>query len=700
MRRHAIFAVLVAFVVNARPALACGPYFPNAYFAFASEREVLRLPEPSFYDELRHALQIEARSPAPRYDEIEMRARTRDADANDLAEALKATDTAGDEAASIIEAYRAVSGRADVTDTGDLLKKLPHEFALYAEGASLYRAKQFNEAEAKWKAILALPAEQRRYKSVWAAYMLGRTLRDADPDAAVAAFEKTRALALEGFADPLDLAGESLGWQAYVEKMKGNTQSAIRLYAAQFKQWGSSSVSAYLSLNMLTGKIFDSADALTACAKDETCRAIVTAWVVSHPNSLPKTKSWLATLLSGGDPANVPQADMLAWSAYAAGDFDTARKMLEAPSAATPYGKWVRCKLMLRDGQIDEAVNQLRELAYGFPETEDRAFHMGFYSVTREEVLPVTLIQGELGVLLLGRQNYVEAFDSLLHAGFWMDAAYICDRVLTIDEFKRYVDEHASDPDLSTPIGAELSRADVIRYTLARRLARVGRLAEAAAYYPPSLQDAARKLASALEAGKANEPPEVSQGYWDWFLGRKPLVVVDRRRAEQLFAAAKLTREQGMELLGTETAPDWHIFEGMFELPGYWGPRTRWEGPAIKKFGEGSAPVPEKLADELERVLAASENEKQRIAESAPKPNRRFHYRAVAADLMWQAAQLLPNNDVETMRALYLGGRYLSSMGDYLGANKFYRSLVWRNLNMPYAQEADRKRWFPAKPPA
>ena len=54
--------------------------------------------------------------------------------------------------------------------------------------------------------------------------------------------------------------------------------------------------------------------------------------------------------------------------------------------------------------------------------------------ISREQLL------GELGVLSLSRGDFSQALDALLRANFWEDAAYVAERVLTVDELKAYVD--------------------------------------------------------------------------------------------------------------------------------------------------------------------------------------------------------------------------------------------------------------------
>ncbi|HOF38945.1 MAG TPA: hypothetical protein PLD73_02655 [Candidatus Hydrogenedentes bacterium] len=82
------------------------------------------------------------------------------------------------------------------------------------------------------------------------------------------------------------------------------------------------------------------------------------------------------------------------------------------------------------------------------------------------------------------------------------------------------------------------------------------------------------------------------------------------------------------------------------------------------------------------------------MARHAIKPDKRFHYRYVAAELMWEASRLLPNNDPMTARALYDAGRWLMDR-DPEAADKYYKALVRRCRKLPVAQQADERRWFP-----
>jgi hypothetical protein len=125
-----------------------------------------------------------------------------------------------------------------------------------------------------------------------------------------------------------------------------------------------------------------------------------------------------------------------------------------------------------------------------------------------------------------------------------------------------------------------------------------------------------------------------------------------------------------MELMGTELDPDWHLHGG--NMTGSLTP----EGRAV------------------DGPMAISEEEVRRTAQSAATPGNRFHYRYVAAELAWQAAELMPNGSDETARVLCIAGSWLK-LRDPQAADRFYKALVRRCGKTPLGREADRLRWFP-----
>jgi hypothetical protein len=271
---------------------------------------------------------------------------------------------------------------------------------------------------------------------------------------------------------------------------------------------------------------------------------------------------------------------------------------------------------------------------------------------------------------------------------YWMDAAYVAERVLTLDELKAYVDRewpapaHPSaeaevdaagrsrkleirnpnsqtnssdrkwgrseteggenrsqaadnfddsssntitDETVREPLFRRHSPGEMIRYLLARRLARAWRMAEAVPYYPPEWRSQFDRL---LSSWREAERPDLSQ--------------MDQGRA--LLQAAFQARKYGLELLGTEVEPDWRIHAGDFE-----------EGVTVA----GRAGL------QASNYLAASREELERGARHATVPEARWHYRRTAAVIAWEAARMMRDARIpgqppeERARALFSAGQLL-----------------------------------------
>lgn len=144
------------------------------------------------------------------------------------------------------------------------------------------------------------------------------------------------------------------------------------------------------------------------------------------------------------------------------------------------------------------------------------------------------------------------------------------------------------------------------------------------------------------------------------------------QRANELRAAAFIAQTNGMELMGTETAPDWFMYGGGVE--GNWPMAKRTNGEAV--------------------LIAASADEIKRNEESKPEPDKRYHYRYQAAELAWEAAKLMPNNSDDTARLLCTAGTWLKYL-EPEAADRFYKALVRRCRKTEMGAKADKLRWFP-----
>ena len=544
---------------------------------------------------------------------------------------------------------------------------LPGEFADYLRGAMAYRQNQPEAARQVWQALLQRPAEQRRNRSTWAAYMIGRSHLTGNPAEARRWFQQTRELTKAGFADRLGLAAASLSWEAQIDLQQEHYAPALEAFRAQLE---TGDPSAPISLLLAARRTVNKAnpDARAECAKNPTARRLVTGYLLSA-SSLKETPDinavWLESFKAVDAPAE--DADRLAWAAYEAGNFDLARGWLGKAPAQAPIAQWLRAKLLLRDGKAAEALPLIAEVAVHFP--RDPKFVISRDLLGDTEIFDARRAQAEIGALQLGRGEYVAALDALLHSAFdppgavgnpdlegidpdhWPDAAYVAEQVLTLSELKAFVDQRWPNS-LPPPAEGKLPGVDAkMRYLLARRLARQGMLDAAAPYYPADQQDSFRRYVDALRRGndaKTSGP----------------------QRAELLWAAAQQTREQGMDLLGTESDPDWASGGGSFDL------------------GTTTADRPK------DGVNRAAPEELARAASNRPTPDRRFHYRFRAADLAWQAAQLMPDQSDQTALALTSGGNWIKNH-DPKGADRFYKALVQRCGKTRLGKQAAAKHWLP-----
>src|SRR5439155_5427615 len=132
-----------------------------------------------------------------------------------------------------------------------------------------------------------------------------------------------------------------------------------------------------------------------------------------------------------------PGADRLAALAYRLGRYDLARGL--ADKAQSPLASWVKAKLALQKGDLAAAASFYAEASKGFPDASD---------APSLDPGNVRLLAGEGGVLSLAQGEYVDALGRLYPVAgtYWGDVAHIADRVVTVDELKRFVDAKVPPP--------------------------------------------------------------------------------------------------------------------------------------------------------------------------------------------------------------------------------------------------------------
>ena len=611
----ALVAVAVAFIPTSRNARACGPDFPNRLLQ-APDAALLSAPRADFVREL---ARLGALAPGPfvlNAPEVPQ-AETLRVEADDLERALTALGAAPAAREAALARLAAARERRDASALAGLE---PAEIRLYAEGAIHYARGEVDLARARWLALLELPAAARPRRSVWAAYMLGRShapegqlgCATLGPDAAADAaralrwLAQARELALAGFEDRLGLAATSLGWEAAILHRLGREEEAMAAYLAQA---ATGDATAAPSLERVASELVARPEQLPSYATSAVLRPVLTARLLAAADAElvpgadgPKADRWLAALEQAGEQA-VAGADRFAWLAYRLGRYDVAARWAALAPADAAVALWTRARLALRRGDRAQGAALLAQVIGGFAPDERWSYREPDYDDLGgfgEALRPAHRASGELGLLALSGGEFLRALDLLLATDYRTDAAYVAERVVTIEELRGRVDSQWPAPSPSAGL-AERERVAWIRYLLGRRLVRAGRFAEAAAYLPEGPRERLAAYASAL--ARARDPREPREA-----------------RAWAFWEAAKIARYDGMELMGTEGPPDWQMFSGAFEREPDLEFRTR----------------------AVSRVAPPHRSERGRARREGPTPDRRFHYRYVAGDHALEAVKLLP----------------------------------------------------------
>jgi hypothetical protein len=676
-RRH-VAITLAASLAVAGVVWACGPDFPNQLLDHRSAT-LKATPQNSFAFEAQHLLVATDALRAHEASEP-----TDSAKPDDAAKAQGLT-------AEQFQRTTALRGSADGDKAYQDGKDLPEDLRLYTAGAvdfaAAYKAcagdaqaagstgacvpdqPTIDRARTRFEALLALPPDQARLRSTWAAFMLGRihaaraaaSVADdaafkSERDASAKAFQLSRSRAVAGASDTQGLAVASFGEEARLYLYSGKNactwamlhaeadtcgngvapadlKHAIALYAAQA---GHGSDSAVNSLATLAGNVLRDGDRAAALIDGPVSQRLLVSYALartdgdanvdsdnSAADAKPVTSPVLTTLVAAIDqqgPDRVPDADRLAALAYKIGRYDLAAKL--AARSQGPLASWVVAKLALQKGYLTAAARAYADAAKAFPQANDPKASI--------EPTNAELIVGEQGVLALGRGEYVEALGHLYDAaikvggdgnvydenggsyGYSGDVSYIAERVLTIDELKAFVDARA--PASAAPAkSAEKDHsygspplADNLRWLLARRLMRDGRYDEAQAYLPVSGDP--RFGETDLRAKARDYAKALHDAGSAW---------TDIGKAQARYAAAVIARENGMELFGYEQQPDYNALGGM--------------------FSGGVGQEPKSMLQTF-----VTDGERKRYADSLAKPDYRFHYRYIAADDAVAAADLLP----------------------------------------------------------
>lgn len=632
---------------------------------------------------------------------------TRAADERDFADAvrtsrLKPFDAEASarqhvDARALIDGLQTAKEDETANAKAAIAAEFPSEFADYHRGALLYEEGKWEEASAAWQELLKRPPEERHYRSVWAAFMLGKAgLKREDPKAPEW-FQRTRELAAGGFADALGMAADSYGWEARSEWKQDHPEKAARLYLTQLALGDTSAI---VSLKALIPDRWpqdgllnygpeseerekwtpeqtatDQKEAgrkLAAAARDPLLRRLVTLHILASGSGrsrlFPDTKTsghprsahWLKTI-EGLKLKEVREAEYLGWIAYESGEYAAAARWLALARPEIPAAAWLRAKLLWREGKTAEAARSMAKAWEPIAIAAER--HASQSDLPSEGIYDGRMsfesrAGGDLAAMRLARGDFVQAMEIFRQGGLWADAAYLAERVLTTEELKHSVETAPEKPG---------SSVESLAYLLGRRLVREGKYAEAAPYLPVPYRKILQAYVDALKIARDARLPKMA-------------------RAQAWYTAAYLARYDGMELMGTEEAPDVFAFGGdylMIDIA-----RQRLSGLAREdRWGE------DQKAKLRPITLPTTAEEIRRLKAHRIQPDVRFHYRIIAAEHAMEAAKLLPDQSEELADVLNVSGGWLVDRDNKM-ADRYYQVLEKRAGRTEIGRSAVAKHWF------
>lgn len=656
--------LLAATLAGAPFAHASGPILPNPILDSAGNA-VFQPPEFFWQTEL-NRLARRYRKLRPGYHAASGLgdAETAGAEKQDFARAIHEHRIAPSDPVRAMEQHEAA--RSFLCEPVEVAAILPpgfdSEFRDYQLGALAFRKDDLAAAKACFEKLLTRPAAQRQYRTVWAHYMLARCGSAAE----VAAHARDLRAAVEaGFEDSIDCYSAMLRLEACQDQ---NLECELMLQTIadgppDMDRRSRSSL--FLNTPM---------DELVAWAKMPAMRAITscklmcaatTADRIISPRAKEACRRWNEAISTAGI-GMVEDADRLAWIAYISGDYSLAESWLGRCQNPTDLSLWLQSKIDLRKGRTTRAIALIKKAAQQQPVEK--------ISKTQLEVSPLAVTaasaaQADLAMMQLSAGNFSETVRCFMQGNHWLDAAWVAERLMTVNELKTLVVREISWDSSKESLCQKIQTSDIgesammyrsnyflnpeeigsiepynkyrLRWLLGRRLFREGRRVEAMDFLPARLRPAARALHLHLtQAGQKNR--------------------AQKDRALDWWGAAWLERTQGMELMGTEMEPDFAVWAGNYQEVSISSMRlkskietTRWITDPVTAEGKELTAIEPVL-------LFQSRSELLRLNSLKQPANLRYHYRYIAAEHAWNASKLFPSGSEEMADALNSAGRWSS----------------------------------------
>lgn len=524
---------------------------------------------------------------------------------------------------------------AEIKDYPDFPAELA-EFKLYLAGFDeLYKNPQLATIPENWQKLLALPPQLRHYRTVWVHFILGNHFKDD----CHTHYDNCRNAVRAGFADTNGLALRSYTLEIRYGK------NLVRVFKRAAEAELSDSPLEFLAtidqkwINALTNEKY------LTLLEDPFTREFL-----SLMDRSPRFNKMIASY-------PLRSADIRASHAYAQGDMKLARKYISLLKEPTLLSVYIEAKLARHTGNTFLAVKKLRQ----WLKMAEKAVPVGKNSLidVYDDHFKTDMekdVYGLLGSALVTRHDFQEAAEFFYRSASEPDIHNVLEHYFTLDEAEKFV--------------AKLGNSDLdkqLKYLVSRRAFRENNFDLAARYLPEK------------------ELPNLKNYIAFMKKGNDKKLDADTR-AIALYNAAKILRYHGMELAGTQEAPDF--------FPGYYGNTLPYDSCDECRFNPLTSTWT--LCD---KHLARQQDIFTFPGFNAPKDHctvpvtMRFHYRYRAAKLALDAGRIAKDDDLRAI--IYIFGGNTLRHTSIPEADIFYKLLVNECKGSLLSKLADRERWFP-----
>ncbi len=627
----------IPFLLFSLSSFGCGPYFPSAFLNGDDCTYEAR-------SNLSYELSLIGEAYFP---EVEKYCFKKSKLNNCEAEIKDATTASGLDGEQLEQVLELLRKDRDLIKSGVMSCYLPgrtwaREFKLYLDGVAEIKNDPKLLQPKAWLKLLNLPKEQRRFKTAWTLYMLGNLHVKNDYATASKYYEQLREEVSGGAVDSAGLAYASLKSEyLYAADLKSKLKAAVKCFHTyKILNVGDENIgSALLDASYIAGHLdLGNPQFWEYMEKDSLLCDIV--FLLRPPFEgrnicgVKKRKDVLKKM-------DVKIAPRLAWQAFSKGKVELCKQYLALSPENSMIKLWLQAKFARRNHDYVESAKLLRKWLNLYEGRSDR------YPLYFAERSFPDEINGCLGCVLVYQTDFVEALYAFFKAGSETDCFHVAERFLTTKQLMNFCLKHCPGKSARYPFYKDCTISESLRYLLARRLMRENRCVEALVFMPLEGKVHIKQYMKLMKvANDKNLEPNV--------------------RATAFYNAGKMMLYQGMEMIGSELGPDYSCWNGVYDYAGI---------------------------DELwfEDMKHLEYDFSKDYENSAIKPNKRFHYRYVAGDLMLEAAKVAKDPNLK-IAALYLVGDRLKGR-DPKSADIYYKQICSYRPH-PFAERVTQRRWF------